>query len=205
VRDARVAGPAGLRIDRVEGVGHQREAIARPPQADQPRRVAGQVHHLEARDVVALADGPGDLHRPAVPEREHRPERRPAVHVQGVQLEVVRPAVALGVGDLVRMAVHRDVAQRRRDAAVVGVRVAEHDPRQPAELPGGQRDRARHLPDPRVEQQDAVAVADQVHVHGLRHPAADDPDAVGDLLGAGGDEPREARTGADAWGHARRV
>ena len=71
--------------------------------------------------------------------------------------------------------------------------VAEHDPREPAELRGAPGDRRRHVADARVEEQDAVAVTDEVHVHGLEREAAPhDPDALGDRLWLGRHEPREA-------------
>jgi hypothetical protein len=103
------------------------------------------------------------------------------------------PAVALGVGDLVRVAVGRYL-EPGGDAAVVRMAVAEHDPREPAELGGTAGDRGRHVADARVEEQDAVAVTHEVHVHGLEREATPhDPDAFGDLLRLGRREPREAR------------
>ena len=56
-----------------------------------------------------------------------------ADRVQAVDVEVVRAAVALGVGLVVGVDVDRD-AEARRGAAVVGVGVTEHDARQPAEV-----------------------------------------------------------------------
>ena len=64
VGHARVAVAAGLRIERVEAVADQREAVGLAPQPDQAGRVAGQVDDLEAGDLVALGDGAGDLHGP---------------------------------------------------------------------------------------------------------------------------------------------
>ena len=100
-----------------------------------------------------------------------------------VEVEVVRAAVALGVGLLRRVAEHRH-AERGRDAAVVGVAVAEHDARDPAELRARDARRVRHRLHAGVEQHHAVAVVDEVDVHRLaREAAAHEPDAVGDLLG----------------------
>jgi hypothetical protein len=108
----------------------------------------------------------------------------------------VHAAVALGVGLLGLVAPHRGPEAGGR-AAVVGVRVAEHDAGQPAE-PGGRRgDRPDHLAQAGVEGQDAVAVADEVDVEApLREPAAHDPHAVRDRLGLRGGEPVQ-RAGAE--------
>ena len=105
-----------------------------------------------------------------------------AERVQPVDVEVVRAAVALGVGLVVGVDVDRD-AEARRGAAVVGVGVAEHDAREPAELGAGEAIELVIALMPASNSEHAVAVADEVDVHRLqREAAAQQPDAVGDRL-----------------------
>ena len=81
-----------------------------------------------------------------------------------------------------------------RDAAVVGVPVAEEHAGDAAQGGAGGRHGAGHRLDARVEQHHAVAVAHEVDVHRLaREAAAHDPDAVGHRLGAGRHAGLEAR------------
>ena len=150
--------------------------VARSSRARRPRR------REAAAAAAACRSGPARRGRSSA-SRRRPPRRRP-------RPGGIAPAPSAG-----------------RDAAVVGVAVAEHDPRDPAELRGGARDRAGHRCTPASNSSTPPPGSDQVHVHGLaRQPAADDPDAVGDRLGPGGDQAREARADAHAprcGGHAQ--
>src|SRR3954471_5858215 len=188
VGHAGVAWLAGQGVERVEGVADQGEAVALAPQADQAGRVPGEVDHLEAGDRVALRELAVDSHRPAVPRVEDvRVERAQwAVAVPPRQLRVVEVRVAglaLGVHDLLLVAPDGRPGAARR-AAVVGMRVAEHDAPDAAHDPADVGHVARHLPDPGVEDgHPAAGLLDEVDVHDrVREAAAHDPHAVGRAL-----------------------
>ncbi len=65
---------------------------------------------------------------------------------------------------------------------MIGVPVAEHDPAQSAELVRSPPDRSRHQLDAGIEGDDAVAVAQEVHV-AVAWITLDPPQVVGDRLG----------------------
>ena len=195
VRRGRRRVQAGAHVERVEDVGGQRDPVALAEQGDLPGRVAGQQHRAEAGHVVALLDGAGDRDRPAVPQLEQHRVDRTGVRRQQLELHVAEPAVALGLLALQRMAEDRRAAELVRRAAVVDVRVPEHDAVDPAEPARGGDDRAAHPAHAGVEDRDPAArVGDQVGVHPPRDAAADAPHAVGDRLrGGAGEPPRAAR------------
>jgi hypothetical protein len=198
-----MAVDAGLRIERVEAVADERQAVGGAPEADEPGGVAWQRDDLEPGDLVALVDGAGDGDRPAVPHPQQVREDGLGVGLELFEVEVAHAAVALGVLAVVGMAQDRHV-EVGRDAAVVGMPVAEQDPRDAAQRRAGGGDGARHRLDPRVVEHHAVAVAYEVDVHRLAgEAAAHDPYAVGDGLGAGGDAPLDARGQVEGLGHAR--
>ena len=128
VRDVRGGRPAGHRRQ-VDRVADQRDAVGLPPQADLAGRVAGELDHLEAGDPLARGDRAGDRHRPAVPDEAVREAvQQPDRGRQPLHVPVVAAAGALGLRDRVGVADHRrDLRERGRGAAVVGVAVAEHD------------------------------------------------------------------------------
>ena len=66
------------RVDQVDDVADQRDAVALAPEPDQAGRVAGEVEDAEAGDLVALGDGAGDLHRAAVPAPQQEAGRASA-------------------------------------------------------------------------------------------------------------------------------
>src|SRR6185312_7524786 len=97
----------------------------------------GQVDDPEAGDLVALLDGPGDLHRAAVPGGDQPPQDGAPAHVE-LRAVPIRP-VGLGrLGSFAvgRVAVHGRV-QAGCGATVIGVRVAENDPLYATEAGGG--------------------------------------------------------------------
>ena len=100
-----------------------------------PGRVAGEVDDLEAATSSPSATVPGDLHRPAVPDRAAvRLSSEPAVAGRASRSRSsAQPPSPSASATVVRVAVDRH-AERRRGAAVVGVAVAEHDARDAAEL-----------------------------------------------------------------------
>ena len=182
-----VGGPQVHRVDHVDRVADQREAVALAPQPDQPRGVAGEVDHLEPRDLVALLHGVGDLHRAAVPVAQQPRIDAPAPpHGYPVDVEVVVAAVGLGVRDLVGVAQDRD-PEPRRGAAVIGVAVAEHDPLQAAELGRRGRGALRHRLGPGVELGHPAVVLDEVDVHPATQIPGVAPHAFGDPLRGGGE------------------
>jgi hypothetical protein len=153
----------------------------------QPGGVAWQVQHLEAGYAIALGQRVRDLHGTAVHPLEH--PRRQCPHQRVADLRVVEVmlagVIALDVGDLVGMTEHGR-AELRGSAAMVGVRVADHDALDRASLVRGALDRRRHLDAARLEDGDPVAVADQINVRqplgAPRRTEPKDLDALRDLL-----------------------
>jgi hypothetical protein len=137
----------------------------------------------EARHLVALGDGAGDLHAAAVPAPQQR--RIDPAHPGDRQLREVEVGgdrgVAFGLRDLVGVAEDRR-PHVRRGAAMVGVGVSEHDPLDAAEL---LRRRLRHLAHPLgagVELDHPVAVVEKIDVHRPAEIPPQQPDPVGNLL-----------------------
>ena len=96
-------------------------------------------------------------------------------------------------------------AQPGRGAAVVGVRVAEHDPVEAAERAGRGRQAGDHRLDPGLEHRHAaLRILDQVDVHRLhREAAAHEPDALGDPLRIAAQRaPLELRLAVEGARHA---
>ena len=202
MRDARVPVAAALRVQRVEAVADQRQAVGGAPQPDEARRVSGQQDDLEARDVVALGHRVGDRDRAPVPHVEQEGEDRSGVRPELRVIEVVAAAVTFGVGAVVGVAQHRHVEEGRHPA-MVGMAVAQQHARDPAQRGAGGGDRVGHRLDAGVEEHDPVAVAHEVDVHHLgREAAAHDPDAVGHRLGTGGHAALDARGQVEGLGHA---
>ena len=107
-----------------------------------PGACPGRWIDLEARDSSPSETVPSIFTGP--PSQRLRKQRHPEPREGALELrevEVVRAAVALGVGDLVRVAEDRH-AETRRGAAVVGMPVPEHDAVMPPSAGG---DGARSL------------------------------------------------------------
>src|SRR5436309_2862060 len=92
MRNPRRPLDAGLWVKRIEAIRYEREPVRFPEQGDLARGVAGNMHHPEARHLVALLDCPRDLGRATVPRREQLWVEPP--RVRGELREV--PVVAVG-------------------------------------------------------------------------------------------------------------
>jgi hypothetical protein len=127
--------------------------------------VARQVEHLEPGHCVALRQRAGDRERAAVHVAEGARGQGPhdrIAHLAEVD-PVAHPAVALRSRAL--LGVTEDGGVELRSAtAVVGMRVAQHDPLDAPACRAGVPDRLRHPHASRLEQRDAVVVLEQVDV-----------------------------------------
>ena len=124
----------------------QREAVALAPQRDVPRSVARHVRRPGSRMVVAVLERVGDRHGPGVhiPSRHGRSAWRKASRRSGSWRRPPSPSASSFSAS---SAEHGD-AEVGRPAAVVGVPMAEHHPRDPAQRAGRRPGRARHRLDP---------------------------------------------------------
>src|SRR5262245_22210115 len=157
-------------------------------------RVAWDVEHREAGDLVALAeltvDGMAGPDEDAEVEAGHRMTRLALADQVGV-LGRVRIALAYPEGDA------EVLAQLMARTLMGGVRVGQGVRVDPVALELLQ-DLGRRVPGPGIDQD----VVDQIGVDRVREKeGVEMPDAVGDLLHGGGAYP--SRTGArDTMGHS---
>ena len=166
--------------------------------------MTGEVDDLEARDLVALANRAGNVDGPAVPhEAVHEAVGEPDVVREQLGPPVVASTGALGLRYRIGMAEHvRDRPKLGCGAAMVGVTVAQDDPRDPTEFRCRGGDCAGHCLLTCVEDDNAAGgmVLQQINVRSPRHAAAQQPDALGDGLGRSTRHPTQARAAADGSG-----
>src|SRR5580692_6696091 len=89
MRNVRGVTDAGLRIERVEAIRDEGEAVLGPVETDQSGRVTRQVQDAEASDLLSLLDVAGELQRAAVPPGQQPRQHRPRPCPQQAQIPVI--------------------------------------------------------------------------------------------------------------------